>query len=249
MKTRPGETVHVHLTSREVAVAGAAFLLKLARVARSTPTVALSGGSTPRAMYDHLRTLDEQAIQPLRRARYFFGDERAVDNFNSESNVALAMNYFLQPLKVPYSMIEVPNGVAATPAAEVKRLNQSLRCKLARAAGGVPRFDLVFLGMGTDGHTASLFPGTRALESRAAGYVWNRVPQLKTSRLTLTFPVLNAAKLVVVMCTGENKATVLEDILQHGGTRRTRHPIGRLRPTRLVWLLDSAAASRLDDST
>ncbi len=229
-------------SARDVAVESARILLDLASTAVEAPFVALSGGSTPKAMYEHLRGLDEVIVRPLRNVHYHFGDERSVDNYHADSNVALAMDGFLRPLRVPYSKIHAPDGSAADLDAEAARLTRLLESQRGGPAWPEAAFDLVYLGMGNDGHTASLFPGTKALGATMPGIVANEVPQLSTHRLTLTWPILNSARHVVVMCAGEAKAEVLREVLEEA---KGKYPIERLSPPRITWLIDEAAAGRL----
>ncbi len=238
-----GERVRVYPTAAEVAQQGAELLLGLART-RPGASVALSGGATPLLMYDLLRKATRGDAEALRRLVYFFGDERAVTANHPDSNVRLARKGFLDPLGVPEENIIAPNGAAQDLEFEAARLTDELREKCTEKEGPVPVLDLVFLGMGADGHTASLFPGTPAVESRVAGYVANDVPQLSTQRLTLTFPVLDAARSIVLLVTGEGKASVLGEIFSHAG-RTPAYPVESLPPDRTTWLLDKQAAAAI----
>jgi 6-phosphogluconolactonase len=114
------------------------------------------------------------------------------------------------------------------------------------AAGEVPRFDLILLGMGPDGHTASLFPETEALQENSRLVVPNWVEKFKTSRITLTLPVLNAARNVLFLVSGADKATVLREVLEGSGPGE-KFPSKLVRPSqgKLIWLVDRAAASQL----
>ncbi len=233
------------LSSAEgVAQEGARCLIETAR-GRSGALVALSGGSTPKTMYDVLRGSSAEDAEALRSAFYFFGDERTVDNYHADSNVELAVSGFVRALKIPHSHLVAPDGAAANLDEEAARLTHRLHDHAQTNAAGVPVFDLIFLGMGTDGHTASLFPNTAGLTNTAPGFIANEVRQLNTWRLTLTFPVLNAARRVVILCTGGNKATVLRRIFDGTGSE---FPITRVRGENVQWLLDEAAASLLPKS-
>lgn len=225
--------------------AGALLLDSLRECPEGHLHVALSGGSTPRAMYQVLAAVPG-AAELVARGEYYFGDERSVPNDHEDSNVRLAREGFLGPLAVPDDRIHPVDGGAGDLAAEARRYGELLRGALPAGEDGFPVFDLVFLGMGGDGHTASLFPGTAALEEAEAVCVVNEVPQLETRRLTLTYPVLNAARRRVVLCAGKEKAEVLRDIFR----RRNRgeepvHPIELLEEENLLWLLDRAAASEI----
>lgn len=240
MIARNGE-VRIAPSPSGVATIAVEALLAVART-RAGAAVALSGGSTPKAMYDHLRKLPE-ARDLVASVHYFFGDERSVPNDHADSNVRLAQEGFLRELAVPADHIHAPNGGASDLAAEAARLTAELRRLVP--SGTVPVLDLVYLGMGTDGHTASLFPGTAALASETAGFVANDVPQLGTRRLTLTYPVLNAARWLMILCTGANKAEVLREIFSRAEGAPAVYPIERLSAERITWVLDTDAAALL----
>lgn len=238
--------IHILPTSGAVAVAAADILLEA--VAEGTVSVALSGGSTPRAMYRELASRPATILDPLRRSRYFFGDERAVGNYHPESNVALAVEEFILPCRIPWSRVYTVDGGTPNLEAEAARYDAVLRTVMKPNADGQPVLDLVFLGLGDDGHTASLFPGTKALGETRRCYVANEVPQKKTRRLTLTLPAINAARRVVFVVTGEGKAAVVAEILGRGDADPV-YPSEQVEPARSLWLLDEAAASALDPAT
>lgn len=238
-------TLRVYETAREVADAAADLLLEVADNLSGMDLegfVALSGGSTPKVMYENLSKRGPVAGKSLSRLHFFFGDERNVGNYDERSNVRLALEGFLHPLKIPLAHIHAPDGAAADLEGEAARLSRMLELHLPRTRTRIPQFDLVFLGVGNDGHTASLFPGTKALDATFPGYVANEVPQLDTRRLTLTYPVLNKAAHVAVLATGESKAPILAQIF--GSTEReTKYPIEQIDGPKVLWLLDREAAS------
>ncbi len=240
-------TVKICETPEQVAVEGAQKLLSLANEYKDTGLpayVALSGGSTPKEMYHKLCDIPEEDGANLRQLHYFFGDERSVDNYHQDSNVRLAMGGFLLRQKIPYAHIHAPNGAARPLGKEAHRLTRELESILPRDRNRTPIFDLIFLGMGADGHTASLFPNTRGLDSHIPGYVANEVPQLDTFRLSLTYPVLHAAKEVYILCTGSGKKDVIRQIFQEPN-RSEVYPIERLNPYNVTWILDKAAGESL----
>ncbi|MCC6547601.1 6-phosphogluconolactonase [Candidatus Sumerlaeota bacterium] len=237
MKQQPG----ILGSAGDVAREGARIAVAAARE-KPGAAIALSGGSTPKAMYEILRESGGDDAKALLAAQYFFGDERSVDNYHPDSNVALAMNEFMRALRVPYRQVEAPDGAARDLDAEAMRLTRRLHERCAPDDNGTPVFDLVFLGMGTDGHTASLFPGTLGLASDTPGFIANQVPQLSTWRLTLTFRVINAARRVIILCTGENKAPIVKRIFEGTGDE---FPITRVAGANVLWLLDDGAASQL----
>ena len=244
MKANEGK-LRVMENIEALAEAGADVLLETALEGGIEGTrVALSGGSTPKHVYQALQQRGESAASVLRRVDFFFGDERTVPNDHPDSNIGLAEQHLFQPLGVPEERIHRYNGGAEDLEAEAELATRDLHSSLPQNAQGVPVFDLIFLGMGPDGHTASLFPGTAALQKDAPGFVVNEVPQLETTRLTLTYPVLNAAKRVVILCAGADKSPVLKEIFD-GSEARLRFPIERVDAERLEWLVDPEAAAEL----
>ena len=200
--------------------------------------VALAGGSTPRATYQILA----QAFRDLiawEKVEIFFGDERCVPPEHPDSNYRMAREALLD--RVPLAADHVHRIPGELPPEEAARDYQAT---LERVLGPAPRFDLVLLGMGKDGHTASLFPGTTALAEREKKVAAVHVTQLDTWRVTLTAPVLCAAAEVVVMTVGDEKADALALALDgpDGAV-----PIQLVRPTsgKMAWLVDRAAAARL----
>ena len=208
-------------------------------------TIALSGGSTPRNLYT-LIAANASASLPWDQMFFFWGDERHVPQSNPESNYRMARETLLSKTPVPAANIfpvpaENPDASAAAESYE-----QTLRKFFDVASGEFPRFDLILLGMGPDGHTASLFPETAALQEKSRLVVANWVEKLKTSRITLTLPVLNAARCVAFLVSGTDKAAVLREVLE-GNAPAEKYPSKLVRPTdgRLIWFVDRAAASEL----
>jgi 6-phosphogluconolactonase len=200
--------------------------------------IALSGGSTPKSLYTLLATNARTSL-PWDRMFFFFGDERHVPPTDPESNYRMADEAMLS--KIPVAQSNVFRVVAAAQAYE-----QTLRKFFALEAGQIPMFDLILLGMGPDGHTASLFPGTEGLREKSKLVVANWVEKLKTYRLSLTLPVLNAARCVAFLVSGTDKAPVLKSVLE-GEAPGEQYPAKLVRPAqgKLMWLLDRAAASQL----
>jgi 6-phosphogluconolactonase len=195
-------------------------------------TVALAGGSTPRAMYEILAQHFRDAIE-WSRVEIYFGDERCVAPDHRDSNYRMAREALLD---------HVPLG-----ADKVHRMMAELEPADAAAAyeaGLPPRLDLVLLGMGPDGHTASLFPGTPVLDEQTARCKAVYVPKLEAHRVTLTAPYINRATEVMVMTGGAEKADALQKALD--GPDGVV-PIQLVRPEtgQLLWLVDQAAASQL----
>lgn len=215
-----------------------------AAAARGRATVALSGGSTPRQMGELLATPPFRDRVPWDRLDVFWGDERWVPASSPESNAGVAKRTFLDHVPIPPDRVHPWPTEGMEPAAAAAAYAAAVRA--AFGGGDVPVFDLILLGMGDDGHTASLFPHTAALSERTALAVANHVPKLNATRLTLTGPVLNAGRDVVFLVAGAGKADVLAAVLD-GPERPTELPSQMIRPTagRLTWLVDREAASRL----
>jgi len=208
-------------------------------------TIALSGGSTPKNLYTLLAT-NARASLPWDKMFFFWGDERHVPPTDPDSNYRMVDEAMLSKVPVsPGNVFRVP-AENPTAAAAADAYERTLRDFFSLAPSEVPRFDLILLGMGPDGHTASLFPGTAAVEERSKLVVANWVEKLKTYRLSFTLPVLNAARCVTFLVSGTDKATVLQSVLE-GDAPGEQYPAKLVRPTdgKLIWLLDRAAASAL----
>jgi 6-phosphogluconolactonase len=208
-------------------------------------TIALSGGSTPKNLYT-LIAANASANLPWDRMFFFWGDERHVPPDDPDSNYRMAKESFLSKVAIP------PGNIFPVPAenpdasAAAETYEQTLRTFFALAPGEFPRFDLILLGMGPDGHTASLFPETAALQEKSRLVVANWVEKLNASRITLTLPVLNAARCVAFLVSGTDKAAVLHEVLE-GSAPAEKYPSKLVQPDegRLIWFVDRAAASGL----
>jgi 6-phosphogluconolactonase len=207
--------------------------------------IALSGGSTPKNLYT-LIAANASANLPWDRMFFFWGDERHVPPDDPDSNYRMAKESLLAKVAIPPANIfpvpaENPDASAAAEAYE-----QTLRKFFGLAPGEFPRFDLILLGMGPDGHTASLFPETAALQEKSRLVVANWVEKLQNSRITFTLPVLNAARCVAFLVSGTDKAVVLHEVLE-GNAAAEKYPSRLVRPSdgRLIWFVDRAAASGL----
>jgi 6-phosphogluconolactonase len=206
-------------------------------------TVALSGGSTPKALYSLLAA--NYANFAWSRIFLFFGDERHVPPTDPESNYRMVQESLLSKITIPAENVfraPAENPDAAAVASDYEA--QLLRF-FELKSGEFPRFDLILLGMGPDGHTASLFPDSPALDEQSRLVVANWVAKFNTHRITFTFPVLNRAAEVMFMASGADKADMLHQVLE--GKNTPPFPSQRVQPSdgKLLWLLDEAAAARL----
>lgn len=192
----------------------------------------LSGGNTPRGVYRELAAMrhDLDWAQVL----ITFGDERCVPPDHADSNYKMACESFLHALPIPSQNIHRLRGELDPAAAAEEYENQLARMAMI---AGEPRFvhDLLLLGLGNDGHTASLFPGTEALREGDRGVVANHVPQLSADRLTFTYPLINASRHVMFLVEGAGKLPILREIWRGGSP----HPAERVHPEhgQLTWLL------------
>jgi 6-phosphogluconolactonase len=208
--------------------------------ARGRCAVALSGGSTPRGVYRML------AYEPFRsRVRwdqidFFWGDERHVPSDHADSNYRMVDEAMLSKVPVARAQIHRIRGEMADADRAAQEYESEIR---AFFSDPVPRFDLVHLGLGTDGHTASLFAGTPALDEQERLCVANWVTKLDTYRMTLTLPVLNAARAVVFIVGGAEKAPIVREVVR-GSDPSREFPAALVQPTdgELWWMLDRAAA-------
>ena len=202
-------------------------------------TVALAGGSTPKATYDILAR-DYAGRIDWRKVHVFFGDERAVPPDDDDSNYKMAREALLD--HVPVGSVHRMQG-ELPPDDAAEAYEEELRGFFGPEE--LPRFDLILLGIGGDGHTASLFPETSALEVHDRLVVANPVLKLETTRITLTVPIINAAHAVYFLVAGEGKADALAHIL--GGDADPRaYPASLIQPQEgPTWMLDQQAASGL----
>lgn len=226
----------------------AALFVRLAVEAISTQghfRVALSGGSTPRGVY---RLLAEPALQeqiPWPQVQVFWGDERCVPFTHPESNYRMAKETLISRVPIAAENVHrIPSEQA--PAQAASAYEQTLREAFTLSTDAVPRFDLIFLGMGPDGHTASLFPGTAGLLEHRRLVIAHYVEKLKAWRVTLTTPVLNQAAHVVFLVCGADKATTLRDVFR-GAYEPEQLPAQLIQPANgtLLWLVDADAAGLL----
>jgi 6-phosphogluconolactonase len=213
-------------------------------------TVALSGGSTPKGLYELLAAdLTLRAQVPWDKVYVFWGDERHVPPDDAESNYRMAHEAMLSQVPVPPTQVYRIKGEDPDAGRAADDYERRLRECFRLPEGHLPRFDLVFLGLGPEGHTASLFPGTKALHETERLVVSNWVGKFYTERITMTPPVLNNAACVIFLVSGDDKALPLKAVLE-GAYEPEQLPAQLIRPVhgRLVWLVDQAAASLLQAS-
>lgn len=247
MSTPP--EIRILTTPQELFAAAAEEIVRTATEAvtqRGRFTIALSGGSTPKQLYNLLAT-NARTTLPWDRMHFFWGDERHVQPTDPDSNYRMVEEAMLSKVPVPASNVFRFRAENPDAAAVAEEYEKTLRKFFQTGSTEVPRFDLILLGMGPDGHTASLFPGTAALQQKSRLVVANWVEKLKTNRLSLTLPVLNAGRCVMFLVSGTDKAQVLRTVLEDKNAPGEQYPAKLVQPTdgTLLWLIDRAAASAL----
>jgi len=245
--------VEIRSDAAALAASAADLIIHSAResiAARGWFTLVLAGGSTPEKTYALLGQRERVAAIDWSRVSLFFGDERFVPADNPASNFGMVRRSLLAQVPIPAAQVfpMLTSAASATEAAELYAGD------LARFFGGaahsapLPRFDLILLGLGDDGHTASLFPAKPALCEERKWVTWSPPGALPppVDRITLTFPVLNAARGILFLVAGEKKAGVLKEVLEDEPPR-DKYPAAGVRPVDgvVTWLVDAAAASRL----
>jgi len=246
--------VHILKDNAAIAKRAAEELLKVAQSAvqqHGSFSVALSGGSTPKLLYSLLATDPElRAKVPWDKMQIFFGDERHVGPDDPQSNFKMAAESMFN--KAPLKPEQIHRMKGEYPDAEkaAQEYEQELRTQFhLKDDKDLPRFDLVLAGMGDEGHTLSLFPGTKALHPEGCAVVRNWVGKLATDRITVTAPAANNAGMILFMAAGKDKAPALKAVLE-GPYEPEQLPAQLLQPTngKLLWLVDEAAGSMLSNA-
>jgi 6-phosphogluconolactonase len=224
-----------------------ASVVSAAAKARGVARVALSGGTTPKAMFALLadRSRPYFAQVPWDRLQLFWVDERCVPPTDAESNYRMTNEAMLEHVPLPAAQIHRMEG-ELDPEVAAARYEAAIRAAFRLEGAQTPAFDLVLLGLGEDGHTASLFPHTAALFELGRIAVANHVPQKQTWRITLTWPVINRGREVAFLIEGAAKAQAVQNVFR-GAYDPEAKPAQLVRPAsgRLNLLLDAAAASML----
>ena len=204
--------------------------------------IAISGGSTPRALFRLLATPGWRKRIPWPRLHLWWVDERCVPPDDPNSNYGVAFHLLLQHLRV--SNVHRIHGETPDPARAASAYEAEITRRFGLGLFDWPHFDLVMLGMGSDGHTASLFPGSSALEESKALVTVGEAPVFPHRRITLTLPVLDHAGFALFLVAGAGKGPALSQVFSSSPPRPLL-PAARVRPTagRLLWLLDEAAAT------
>ncbi len=206
-------------------------------------TAVLSGGSTPKGLLKKLASEEFRDKVRWDRVHLFWGDERSVPPDDEESNYGMAAKELIEKVPIPPGNIHRMRSELG-PAGAAKGYEAEIMAFFSSQGTASPEFDLVFLGLGTDGHTLSLFPGTKAVSERERLVVENHVEALSAWRVTMTPALVNNAKVCVFMATGIQKREALKEVFERGSTAL---PAGLIRPARgrLLWLVDRQSASGL----
>ena len=241
--------VHVSATADESARQAAELVAALSERAvrdRDRFAVALSGGSTPRRLHRLLASEEYRERISWPHWRVFWGDERAVRPDHDESNYRMARETLLDHVALSQAHVHRIT-TELDPARAAYEYEQTIRQALD---GGPPVFDLILLGMGDDGHTASLFPGTEALQEDRRIVAADWVPHLDAHRITFTLPLINRAAAVAFLVEGAHKSKMVRRVLRPGPGEEPL-PASLVQPVSgdLHWFLDSAAAAHLDTSS
>jgi 6-phosphogluconolactonase len=233
------DAVSAEAARRVVAIAQAAI------AERGRCTVALAGGSTPERLYRLLASEQYRDAIPWASLYIFFGDERCVPPDDKESNYRMARESLLNHVPVMPDQVFRMEG-ERDPQSAAMTYALKIADTFSLSAGAMPRFDLILLGMGPDGHTASLFPHTEALKALDTLVTANYVPKFDSWRLTLTYPVLDAAAHVLFLVGGAEKAPAVAQVID-GPFNPDEYPSQGVRVANgtLTFLLDRAAASGL----
>lgn len=248
MAAPTGICAHPHCVfpdAERLAAAAAARWIALchaALAARGVFHVALSGGSTPKRLYHWLARPDQQAVIDWTRVQLWFGDERAVPPEHTDSNYRMVRETLLDHIAIPPQNVHRMHAEPAHIEQNAVDYAAQLR-QLPQDAAGMSVFDLILLGMGPDGHTCSLFPGTPILHERARSVAAVHVQKLDSWRLSLTYPVLDAARQLLFLVAGADKAPMLRQVCRGAADV----PVQGIRPRGEVeWYLDAAAAAELN---
>jgi 6-phosphogluconolactonase len=242
--------IHIAQNEKEWADAAATLVYEVGRGAVQNHGrffLALSGGSTPERLYH--RFVNGQSIDRYdwSHSIFFFSDERCVPPNHPDSNFGLANRALFRPLNIDVNHIHRMRGEGPDPELAARDYEELLRTVVGSGRGVWPQLDLVLLGVGNDGHTASLFPGTAAVSERQRWAVVGQAPSGPRIRLSLTLGVINRATVVLFLVTGTAKADIVKAILEPENDADRQLPAALVKPEggRLIWLLDCPAAAKL----
>ena len=240
----PGE-VRVYPDSEQLAIAAAELFVQLASesiAARGRFRVVLSGGSTPRRTFEVLASVEFSSRVDWSKVDIFWGDERYVAADDPESNYRMAREALLRHVSVPDASVHRVPTETSPPQAAAFAYEGEIRSSFGDP-NGIPGFDLIYLGLGTNGHTASLFPHSRVLQEKVRLVAAVFVPEVNAWRISMTAGLLNQGRTVAFLVSGAEKAHVLREVVL-GPRDPERLPAQMIVPEgRLLWMVDEAAAA------
>ncbi len=227
---------------RAAAVSIVRFLNE-AIIARGVASIALSGGSTPKAIYELLGAEPLRSQLDWKTVHVFWGDERCVPQTHADSNYRMTNEALLQKISIPQENVHRIQA-ERSPYEAAELYSEEIRKFFGSKENEFPRFDVMLLGMGEDGHTASLFPGTTILNETKRFVAEVFVSRFNAYRISMSFPVINNAQVIMFLVSGTSKAKILRDVLEG---EPNRYPSQGVQPTHgdLYWLIDEAAAPHL----
>jgi 6-phosphogluconolactonase len=245
-------TILVSRSSEQAYTDAAEFILNAAKQAiseRGFFSIALSGGSTPKRLYEMLSSPAWRDRIPWNNIEFFWGDERYVLPSDASSNFRMTNEAMLSKVPVAPDKVHRVATEVEPPEAAADAYEDEIRRVVPTRSSSVPEFDLILLGLGTNGHTASLFPNQPALHEQSKLVIAEFIEEVKMTRISMTFPLLNAAKHVLFLSFGHDKAAVLKDVIT-GKHDPERLPAQLVQPSpgSLTWLIDPPAAADLPDS-
>ena len=242
--------IRIRRDSQAWAQAAAEFVLEVGEEAVRTNgrfLIALSGGTTPETLYRALTSPAFADRFDWSRTTFFFSDERCVPSDDPRSNYALAKNVLFTPLNIMPSQVYRMAGESSDSQAAAFEYEQQLRLATKTSLSAQPSLDLVLLGLGEDGHTASLFPGASILRDRQRVIAATQSPKDPPNRMTMTLAAINRASVILFLVAGASKSGVVRAILDPRTEAERQLPASLVSPEggRLIWFLDQAAAAEL----
>jgi 6-phosphogluconolactonase len=242
--------IRIHRDSQAAAEAAAEFVLEVGKEAiraNGRLFIALSGGTTPESLYRTLASPTFADRFDWSRTTFFFSDERCVPLNDTRSNYALANKTLFTPLSIPPSQVYRMEGESGDPQAAASEYEQRLHFVTKTVPSAQPSLDLILLGLGEDGHTASLFPGASILWDHQRLIAATQSPKDPPNRLTMTLAAINRASVILFLATGTGKAGVVRAILNPKTEAERQLPASLVKPEggRLIWFLDQTAAAEL----
>lgn len=231
---------------RTLAHAAAQFIVgEKALVENRRFCLALSGGTTPAIVYDVLASNPANRTHLNQHCEFYFSDERPVGPDHPDSNFRLANEHLFRKLDIGEANIHRLHGEASERSAEAKRYADLIRSSLPTDANNIPQFDLTMLGMGSDGHTASIFPDFDFDRFKDELVAAPFVSSIKQNRLTFTLRLINASRAALILVSGKGKAAAVKSALD-SSIESGKLPVSRVAASRTVWLMDLDAASELN---